>query len=74
MSASEEFKAISEIVPADGENAKPPKVEWEIHVIERGLSQNLGDLGGREPFIANARVRVTEPDGSSWEGLTIIED
>lgn len=69
-----EYDSISEIFPEDGEPGTPvsPAAEWDIEVIERELSVDLGDIGGREPFVANARVRVTEEDGSSWLGLTRI--
>lgn len=67
-------RQISEIVSVETGNAHPPLEEWAIEVLERGLSQNLGDLGGREDFVANTRVRVTESDGTTWEGLTIIEE
>lgn len=65
---------ISEIVREDTGEVVPPLEEWSIEVIERGLSKDLGDLGGREPFVANARVRVIQPDGSAWTGLTQIQE
>lgn len=68
------YESISEIVDVDSGEARPPLEEWKIDVVERGLSEDLGDLGGRESFVANTRVRVTEPDGSTWEGLTILEE
>lgn len=70
-----EYDAISEIFPENGDPGPPtaPLAEWDIEVLERGLSVELGDVGGREPFVANARVQVTEEDGSSWSGLTRIE-
>lgn len=66
---------ISEIVPDNGPHTapQPPLEEWDLEVIESDLSVNLSDLGGRQDFVANARVRVTEADGTSWTGLTIIE-
>lgn len=69
-----EFTSISEIVATETGRAHPPLDEWKIDVLERGLAEDLGDIGGRETFVANARVQVTEPDGSTWEGLTIIEE
>lgn len=65
---------ISEIVPDNGPHSspQPPRNEWDLEVLERGLSVNLGDLGRRQDFIANARIRVTEEDGTSWTGLTIL--
>lgn len=65
-----DYKSISEIVDPDTGEARPPEEEWEIEVLELGLSVDLGDLGGREPYVANARVQVTEPGGETWEGLT----
>lgn len=69
-----DYTNISEIVDPDSGKAHPPLEEWKIDVLERGLSENLGDLGGREEFVANARVRVTEQDGSSWEGLAHLTE
>lgn len=69
-----DYKSISEIVDSDSGEPHPPLDEWKIDVLEQGLSENLGDLGGREDFVANTRVRVTEPDGSTWEGLAVIEE
>lgn len=65
---------ISEIVPDNGPHAtaQPPLHEWDVEMIESDLSVNLADLGGRQDFVANARVRVTETDGTSWTGLTIL--
>lgn len=68
------YQTISEIVRDDTGETVPPLEAWEIEIIERGLSENLGDLGGREDVVANARVKVTEPDGSAWTGLTVIEE
>lgn len=69
-----DYESISEIVRDDTGEAVPPLEEWTIEVIERGLSENLGDFGGREDVVANARVKVTEPDGSAWTGLTELHD
>lgn len=69
-----DYDSISEIVRDDTGEAVPPLEEWDIEVIERSLSENLGDHGGREDVVANARVKVTEPDGSAWTGLTAIEE
>lgn len=66
---------ISEIIPDNGPHTEPqpPRADWEIEVLERDLYLNLGDLGGRGDYVANARVHVTEDDGTSWTGLTILE-
>lgn len=64
---------ISEIYRVDTEELLPPLEDWQIQVVDRDVSENLGDLGGREDFVANARVRVTEPNGSTWEGLAVVE-
>lgn len=68
------YDNISEIVPENGPygGARPPLENWDLTVLEHGLSVNLGDLGGRSNFAANARVRVTEEDGTSWVGLTVL--
>lgn len=68
------YNHISEIVPDNGPHSapQPPLKEWDLEVLETGLSDNLGKLGGRQDFVANARVRVTEQDGTSWTGLTIL--
>lgn len=66
-------EAISEIYREDTEEFVPPLEEWEIEVLERDLREDFGDVGGREPFVANARVRVTEANGSTWEGLTRLD-
>lgn len=65
---------ISEIIPDNGPHSgpQPPLEEWDLEVIENGLSVNVSDLGGRQEVVANARVRVTEEDGTSWTGLTIL--
>lgn len=65
---------ISEIVPDNGPHSspQPPLDDWDLQVVESGLSVNLGKLGGRQEFVANARVHVTEEDGTSWTGLTIL--
>lgn len=68
------YDTISEIFHEDTREMTPPLDEWEIEVIERGLHEDLGDVGGRESFIANARVAVTEPDGKQWIGLTRLDD
>lgn len=68
------YQTISEIVRDDTGEAVPPLEEWEIEVIERGLSENIGDLGGREDVVANTRVKVTEPDGSAWTGLAVTKE
>lgn len=68
------YETISEIFHEDTGEMTPPLDEWEIEVLERGLSEDLGDVGGRESFVANARVAVTEPDGKKWIGLTRLED
>lgn len=70
---TEAYQTISEIVRDDTGEVVPPHEEWEIEVIERGNSENLGDLGGRESVVANARVRVTELDGSTWTGMVRVE-
>lgn len=70
----EAYQSISEIYREDIEEFVPPLEEWQIQVVDRDVSENLGDLGGRDDFVANARVRVTEPDGSSWEGLAVMEE
>lgn len=69
-----DYRRISEIIDVDSGEVRPPLNEWQVEVLERGLSEDLGDLGGREAFVANTRVRVTEPDGSTWEGLAIIQE
>lgn len=69
----EAYETISEIYREDTGELLPPLEEWEIEVVERGLSQDLGDVGGREPLVANARVHVTEPDGSQWSGVARVE-
>lgn len=69
-----QYKTISEIVRDDTGEVVAPLEEWEIEVVERGLAETLGDLGGHEPVVANARVKVTEPDGSAWTGLTVMEE
>lgn len=68
------FDSISEIVPENGprDGARPPLEDWGLAVLDRSLSVNFGGLGGRSDFVANARVRVTEDDGTSWTGLTIL--
>lgn len=72
--AMEAFSSISEIVPepAARSAAQPPLREWDLTVLERGLCADLGDVGGRRDFVANARVLVTEEDGTCWTGLTIL--
>lgn len=42
-------EAISEICREDTEELLSPLEEWEIEVVQRGLHQNLGNVGGREP-------------------------
>lgn len=71
----EDYETISEIVKchSEGLNAHPPLTEWDIEAIETGLTVTLGDMGGRESYVANARVRVTEEDGTTWTGVTRIE-
>lgn len=65
-----QYETTSEIIdPETGEPHRPLE-DWDIEVLERGLSENLEDLGGRKPFVANARVRGTEPSGKSWVALT----
>lgn len=64
---------ISEVFRPDTEELLPPLEEWEIEVLERGLSVELGDVGGRETFVANTRVRVSEPSGVEWEGYMRLE-
>lgn len=66
------YQTIAEIYREDSKEFVPPLDEWEIEVVDRDLEDDLGDIGGRESFVANARVRVTEADGSTWEGLTRI--
>lgn len=68
------YNRISEIVPDNGPHTapQPPLEGWDLEVLETGLSNNLGKLGSRQDFVANARVRVTEADGTSWTGLTIL--
>lgn len=65
-----DYETISEIFHEDTREMTPPLDEWSIEVLERGLHEDLGDIGGREHFVANARVMVKEPDGNSWIGLT----
>lgn len=65
------YESVSEIVREDGEWVRP-LAQWDIEVLDRNLSVNFGDLGGRQDFVANARVRVTEEDGTSWTGLTLL--
>lgn len=69
------YESISEIYPEDQDRQTPvpPLADWEIEVLERDLNVNLGDVGGRESLVANARVRVTENDGTSWVGLTRLK-
>lgn len=69
---SHSYESISEIQRDDTRELVPPQKEWDIEVLERGLSVNLGDVGGRDEYVANARVRVTETDGTTWEGLTRV--
>lgn len=66
------YNRISEIRRQDTGELVPPEAEWEIEVIERGLSVSLGDIGGRANYVANARVRVTETDGATWEGVAHV--
>lgn len=68
-----DYDSISEIFHEDTREMTPPLDEWEIEVLERGLHEDLGDVGGRESFIANARVLVKEVGGKSWIGLTRLE-
>lgn len=72
--ATEAYSTISEIWRPDTEELLPPLEEWRIEVEERGLQVDLGDVGGRESLVANARVEVTEPDGSTWTGLTRLRE
>lgn len=67
------YDTISEIYREETDEFVPPLETWEIEIVGRELHEDIGDIGGREPFVANARVRVTEPDGSTWEGLTRLE-
>lgn len=68
------YDMISEIVPDNGPHTapQPPREAWDLEVLERDLTVNLGKLGQRQDFVANARVRVVEADGISWTGLTIL--
>lgn len=66
-------ETISEIYREDTGELVPPLEEWQIEVLEQDLSEDLADVGGREPFVANARVRVTQPDGSTWNDLTALD-
>lgn len=70
--ATEAYKTISEIYRVETEELLPPLEEWQIRVVERGLHEDLGDVGGREPLVANARVEVTESDGTAWTGLARV--
>jgi hypothetical protein len=64
---------ISEIYRMDSDEFLPPLDTWKIEILELGLQENLGDLGTREDFIANARVQVHESDGTVWEGLMQVD-
>lgn len=68
------YDHISEIIPDNGPHSEPqpPEEDWEIEVLERNLCVNLGDLGGRGDYVADTRVHVTEENGTSWTGLTIL--
>lgn len=71
--AKQSYGSISEIYREDAEEFVPPRADWEIDVVERNLSEDLGDIGGREAYVANARVQVTEQSGDSWRGLVRLE-
>lgn len=70
---TEAYETISEIYREDTEEFVPPLEQWGIEVVDQGLHKEFADIGGREPFVANARVRVTESDGTTWEGFTRID-
>lgn len=70
---SNEWDGISEIVREDTGEWEIPMADWELEVLERGLEENVGSIGGREDYVCNARVRVTEPDGSEWTGFVDID-
>lgn len=38
-------------------------------MVEWGLREELGDVGGRESWIANVRVEVRDEDGATRTGL-----
>lgn len=65
---------VPAIIPDNGPHTdlQRPRPDWEISVLERDLHVNLGDLGGGGDYVADARVHVTEADGTSWTGLTIL--
>lgn len=68
------YEAISEIWRPDTEELLPPLEEWQIEIVERDLREDLGDVGGRQSLVANARVEVTEADGSTWTGLAKVRE
>lgn len=67
------YQSISEIYREDDGEFVPPLEEWEIEVLDTDVSAEFGDIGGRELFRANARVQVTEPDGTTWTGLVYLD-
>lgn len=65
-----DYESISEIIDVDTGETRIPLREWTLVVLQHGIEKNLGDIGGREEFVANSRVLVTEEDGRQWVGHT----